>query len=297
MDGSRIQTAFLSPDEAPAELACAGDRPGDGLLEIARVGGRSGVVHSSARSPLKLLVPSRGMGDAVSVYATTFGGGLVEGDRIQLRLDAGPDTTTFLTTQSATKVYRSPRGIGAAQSLFATLAAGTTLVVWPDPIICFEDARYRQRQEFRLDRDASLVLVDWQTSGRRARGERWAFSRYESRNVVEIAGELAINDVLLFDREDGELNGTFRAGRFECFASIILLGSAVASFAESLHMQINSQQPNFRTTPICSCGRLGEAMILRLADQDPEGLSKYLRKALEPLMASLLGHDPWSRKW
>lgn len=42
-----------------------------------------------------------------------------------------------------------------------------------------------------LKRGASLVLVDWLTSGRMSRGEEWEFSRLESRNevILEVRGD------------------------------------------------------------------------------------------------------------
>ena len=48
-------------------------------------------------------------------------------------------------------------------------------------MVCFAGADFAQTQRYDLHADASLVLVDWMTSGRHASGERWAFSRYESR--------------------------------------------------------------------------------------------------------------------
>ena len=85
----------------------------------------------------------------------------------------------LLTTQASTKVYRSLRR--SRQSLSAAVDADALLAVLPDPIVCFSEADFVQTQRYDLRGDASLVMVDWITSGRHASGERWAFSRYESR--------------------------------------------------------------------------------------------------------------------
>lgn len=42
--------------------------------------------------------------DAVWVYAVTYGGGLVAGDIVQMKVEVGGGCTTVLTTQSSTKV-------------------------------------------------------------------------------------------------------------------------------------------------------------------------------------------------
>ena len=41
----------------------------------------------------------------------------------------------------------------------------------PDPVICFASSTYRQTQRFDLAESASLVLLDWMSSGRRESGE------------------------------------------------------------------------------------------------------------------------------
>ena len=79
-------------------------------------------------------------------------------------------------------------GQGCRQTLNLSVAEGGLAVVMPDPIVCFNDAQFTQRQRFDLDPSAGLVLVDTLSSGRRARGERWAMHHYESRNDIYVNG-------------------------------------------------------------------------------------------------------------
>ncbi|KAJ2686969.1 hypothetical protein GGH99_003363 [Coemansia sp. RSA 1285] len=68
------------------------------------------------------------------------------------------------------------------------VAPGSLACLLPDPVTCFEGAMYNQRQAVRLHdaQSSSLVLLDWMTSGRMSRGERWAFGKYFSVNVVSV---------------------------------------------------------------------------------------------------------------
>ena len=59
----------------------------------------------------------------------------------------------------------SPHQIAGAQALL------------PDPITCYSESRYVQRQKVALDVGGSVVSVDWLTAGRFANGERWDFER------------------------------------------------------------------------------------------------------------------------
>lgn len=69
----------------------------------------------------------------------------------------------------------------------------------PDPVTCFSAAKYEQFQTFYLDVNASLVLVDWCTSGRRERGEIWDFDYYRSTNHVMLAGKpLFLDSVMTY---------------------------------------------------------------------------------------------------
>ena len=124
-------------------------RAGQGILELRRIAGRTAATRIAATAPLKLLAPRR-PGHAAWIYTSTYGGGLVAGDEIDLQVRLGPGACGVLGTQSATKVYKSSEGAICRQSLAATVADEALLVVVPDPVICFADARYEQRQRIEL---------------------------------------------------------------------------------------------------------------------------------------------------
>ena len=124
---------------------------------------------------------------------STFGGGLVAGDHIDLDASIDENATCVLATQASTKVYRSNDGARPANRSGFALGE-TPMRAASDPLTCFAGADFEQRIAVDLDSTASLVLVDWLTSGRRVRGERWAFRRYLSRIDVRIAGKLAFRD-------------------------------------------------------------------------------------------------------
>src|SRR5689334_4145756 len=111
-------------------------------LSIARVGTASVVSHAYATPPLRLLIPDN-HGDAIWCFTSHLGGGFVDRDAIGLDVDVAPGASLWLTTQSSTKIYRSPGG--TEQQLRARAGAGARLAIVPDPIVCFRDARHTQR--------------------------------------------------------------------------------------------------------------------------------------------------------
>ena len=103
----------------------------------------------------------------------------------------------------------------------------------------FAHADYEQTQRVNMTGDAGLVLLDWLTAGRveggegghaegvegsRGEGERWAFARYRSHTEVRIDGECVLADGLWLDPAHGPLTGEHRMGRFNAFASVLILG-------------------------------------------------------------------------
>lgn len=264
--------------------------PGRGVLALER-GARGTVVRAArANSPLKLLLP-RNHGRGVWAYLASFGGGLVDGDSIHVEVDVGAGATGLLSTQSATKVYRSPRG--CRQELHARVGEDGLLVVLPDPVACFTGARYTQETTVTLAPRASLVLLDAFTCGRAARGERWAFSHYLARTLIQRAGVPLFLDAIRLTPEEGPL--PTRMGRFEALALLAVFGPEVASLREAL---LRPSAPlRRRASVIETASPLGEdGALLRVAATSVEEAMSAVRSRLR-LLPPLLGDDPLSRKW
>jgi urease accessory protein len=271
------------------------DAPGSGLIEISTVAGRNAVTRMRATSPLKLLAP-RHHARCASVFTSTFGGGLVAGDHVDLHFRARAGTTCWLGTQASTKVYKSRAGVGARQTLHATVEPGATLFSFSDPVACFAGARYEQRQRFEVDSAGGLVAIDWYTSGRKAHGERWAFDRYDARTDVFIADDHILADAVLLDAAHGPLDARFRTGGFDCFATLTIVGAPVARLADQVLAAVNAEPLARSMSPLSSASPLRGGAVLRVAGDGPESVARYLRQHLSGV-EELLGDDPWARKW
>lgn len=276
----------------PAGIA-AGGAPGRGAVTVARGPRGSVVTRAYAASPLKWLTP-RNAGDAAWVFAASYGGGLVGGDRLDLdvRVDAG--ASAFLSTQASTKVYRSTAG--AETVLRARVAPGGLLVSVPDPVVCFADSAYRQTQAFELDADAALVAVDWMTSGRLGSGERWAFVEYASTTSLRLDGRIAMHDAVRLSRRDGDL--ATRLGRADVLALAVIAGDPLGIEAARVVDAVAAIAPARCPEVMVSASALpgGGGCVVRLAGTRVEAVRERLRALLD-FVPVLLGDDPWARKW
>jgi urease accessory protein len=275
----------------PAPVCDASLSAGEGALAVAHDGVRSVVTRARAASPLRLLMPKND-GSAAWVYTSTFGGGLVGGDCIDLDVAVGPRAACFLSTQSSTKVYRSRSG--AESRVSARVASGGFLAMVPDPVVCFRASRFRQLQRVDLVGDASLVFVDWVTSGRRAAGERWAFHEYTTCLQVRVDGRLLVHDAVTLQAADIDVSE--RMGRFEVLALVVMAGPRVRQAATALAAQVGAAPLGRRADRITSAAVVGDGCVLRVVGVSVEDVARTVREWCACVPREL-GDDPWSRKW
>jgi urease accessory protein len=240
---------------------------------------------------MKLLTPIA-RGKSVWAYTSSFGGGLVAGDQTQLEVKVSGGARCFFGTQSSTKVYRNPAALPCEHVTHATVAEDAFLVFAPEPVQAFADSHYTQRQKFHLAPGAGLVLLDWFSAGRTARGERWAFKHLESRNDIFIGGERALVDSILLNSD--ELAA--RMGRFNCIATLLLIGPSVKLAAEGLLQQIAARPVEKRAALACSASPVSGGALLRVAGEEVEAVRRELGGHLT-FLRDILGDDPWARKW
>ena len=265
---------------------------GSAHLTFTRSGVETVLTRAFATSPAKLIETKR-RGLACWVYAATLGGGFVGGDDIGLRAEVTAGARALLTTQASTKIYRSLRP--SRQSLTATVGADALLAVVPDPIVCFAGAHFTQTQRYDLHADASLVMVDWMTSGRHAAGERWAFSRYESRFDIRRGAQRIFFDALVLEPNIDSV--AERMGRFDVVLTAVLTGPLVAAASADVVNRV-SQSPIFTGQDLIVSAyplRHGGA-LLRMAGSSVERMGRALRAELA-FLSPLIGDDLWSRKW
>lgn len=267
--------------------------PGAGVVHAEHVAGRTAITKLAARSPLKLLAPRQG--DDATVYVGSYGGGLLGGDRLSLRVHVGRAATLTLGTQSSTKIYRTHAGVAAAQTLDAHVEEDASLFVLPDPLTPFAGSVYEGLQRISLAPSASLVLVDWVTGGRTARGERWELARYSSHTEIFVGDRVAFTDGLLLDPAHGSLITEHRMGRFNCIATAIVLGHRFAPACAALHGRIRTEQVPRRADTLLVTSPTTGGFAVRAAGVRTDAVTHRLRECLVSLEPTLAGY--WSRKW
>ena len=279
------------------------------MLVVNRVHDASTVTACFATNPVKLLIP-RSRGNCVCTYVSSFGGGFVPGDQTRLDVRIGPGARCFIGTQASTKIYRNPGLLPCGNSTNALVGSNGVLVFAPAPVQPFAESCYDQRQQFELGTGAGLALLDWFTSGRSARGERWRFKSFSTRNEVRWAAPgpglitngtaplsgPAFVDACRLDNQDGSLSLPQRSGRWNCFATLLLIGAPFQGAADLMLEETGAIPPGRRASLLVSASRIRQGAVLRLAAEQPADVEDHLRRHW-PKVTKVLGDDPWSRKF
>lgn len=284
------QAPATRPPVTPVETE---SRSGEGRIVIERNGDQSRVIRSAATSPLRLLAPRAGQ-QCAWVFTSTYGGGLLGGDSIRLDVEVGAAARCLLSTQASTKIYRTI-GPPSRQELNVRVRSGAVVVSAPDPIVCYNRAWYEQRQHFELEPGAAMLAIDWLTSGRHARGERWAFDRYDSRTQVMLSGRCVVRDSVVLDPSDGPLESPQRMGKVDCYATVLIIGRPLEAHVARLLEWIASQ-PAPGEAVLLSASPVQGGAIIRIAAATTEGVAHWLRDRLG-FITGLVGQSPWARKW
>ena len=132
------------------------------------------------------------------VYVQNPTGGVFAGDRLELAVTAESGARLHLTTQSATKLYRS-EGEQARQLVQFTLAPGAYVEHVPDSLIPQGGSRFLQRVLVDLDETATFVGAETIAPGRRAFGERFAYEFLELSTEVRCGGRELFVERLRFE--------------------------------------------------------------------------------------------------
>jgi urease accessory protein len=239
--------------------------------------------HTRARSPVRLLRPTFPGSRAGAVCLVTYGGGLVDGDVVDVALEVEPGAVLVVFTQASTKVFRG----ASRQSIRADVQG--TLVLVPDPVACFAGARYTQRIDVDLRGAGACVVLDGYTSGRPAYGERWAFDGLDMRTTITQDGRVVVRDALRLDVADGPIAP--RAGRFEAFATALAIGGAGVEPVGRSILASALVTPEAVVAP----SPLPGGAIARIAAVSPARALTEARRALRNL-PDIDGVDPWASR-
>ncbi|KAJ3077236.1 hypothetical protein HDU98_006423 [Podochytrium sp. JEL0797] len=209
---------------------------------------QEGRIHMSGPSletlsctyPLRLMSPKgQRTQKHRDVFMLSFGGGLVGGDVVDLKVVVDGGASLALLTQGSTKVFKKKDKGNTLQSVRGHIAKDSLLCVLPDPVVPFCEANFISDQTMLIEKEGSLVFLDWMCAGRiqASTHEAWQFARYESRVDLRVAChcESSPNKFKTVARDAWLLGPESEKDAFgaTCLGSLVMLGPRVKSLVDA----------------------------------------------------------------
>ncbi|KNH20706.1 urease accessory protein UreD [Arthrobacter sp. ZBG10] len=224
--------------------SAAAKRPARGQLElgIEMRGGRSIASSQYHRGALRVLRPHY-LDDSgqVCYVLVNPGGAYLGADLFLLDVEVRAGADLLLTTQSATKVYRTP-GSFAEQRMAVRLGEGARLELMPDQLIAYREASYRQHSAFTVRPSSALVMAEVVTPGWSPDGAAFGYEEVRLRNEVRVLAdhgglELLLLDNLLIQPPARDVTGLGFMEGFSHLGSLVVVDARVdQALADELHL-------------------------------------------------------------
>ncbi|MGX4607678.1 urease accessory protein UreD [Priestia sp. JNUCC 25] len=159
----------------------------------------------------------------VCYYILNPGGGYLDGDTYKLNICLREKAQVTLTTQSATKVYKTPYE-QAYQETIITLDKGSHLEYIPDPLIAYEHARYKQKNIIHMDKEATLICSDILTPGWSPNGKQFSYNMLQLITKIYMEEQIVVYDHLKLQPNIKEINGMGYMEEFSHLGSMFAIG-------------------------------------------------------------------------
>lgn len=192
-------------------------------LELDYIREKTRVTRMVSRVPLRLLETGQHQ-HAVEIQLSSYGGGILQGDRVALNIRCGDRTGLRLKSQANTHVYRNDIQQEAIQRLSADCGERTVIEVIPEPVVLHAGADFRQEQAWNISESTDFVLADWMQSGRSESNEQFAFKRFESRVLIALDDQPVLEENFICRPEMDDIRSPALFGPYDLMLNIYMLG-------------------------------------------------------------------------
>ena len=243
MKESMALRSLIEPDN----IIDAGDSPIEpnqwSTLEVSLCGTETRAIACRSVAPLRM-VSSRLSGKTCHVRVSQYGGGMVDGDHVSLRVACRKSSRLMMSSVGNLQVYKSNLK-GCSQRIVGEVEEGALAVVAPDPVVLHADSIYRSSQEWHVHSRASLIVAELMIGGRIENGERFLFQEYSGDFLIFLDEKPVFRDSFRFVPAINNYRdpATF-AGRSHML-SVFLIGAMCHHMADLL----TSEAIRLRTIP------------------------------------------------
>ncbi len=193
--------------------------------------GSTRISHQYCESPLQWLGPLDPLVARPCLYLRNPNGGLLAGDQHSVSIQLDPDSHLRIKTQGATRLHP---GL-STQHIDITLAARSSLIWIPHPMIPGQNSEFKQTIAIEMDPTARLAYADVWTAGRLGMREKWQFHRLVSSLAITHQGIPVVSDGVDLKYPHAHVQSAGILGSYPCWGSCYLMGDWEVTWATTVN--------------------------------------------------------------
>jgi len=278
-------STVVAPPGSTAPLPAAAT---DGEVSLALAVKRSDTVVTRRyqRAPLRVFTPRSDESGLLQAVVANISGGLVGGDRLEVKVELGPGARALVLGQAAEKVYRALPGSHCSLDTRLEVGEGGWLEYMPQGTILFDGCRLRRQTTVCVQGDARALVGEMLVLGRVSSGEELADVAFNESWTVKVDGRLAWADRLrLPEGQAWLLSANAGFGGARALATLLYLAPDAAGQLDTARQVIADCAQGTRASVSCP----GPLLVLRLLDEDPARLREALGRCWAALRQRLAG--------
>lgn len=178
-------------------------------------------------------------------YILNPGGGFLDGDSYRMQISLDKNAQLTLTTQSATKIYKTPKTL-AYQETEIHLKEGSYFEYIPDPIIGYRDAKYQQKTVTYMEKGATVLYADIITPGWSPDGDRFSYDMLQLMNEIYLDGELVVYDHIKLSPKSQAIDALGYMEGYSHLGSMIVVGEKTTpDFIDKMYQMLHESEGDF----------------------------------------------------
>jgi urease accessory protein len=256
-------------------------------MHLSDAGGKTVLRNIHTTPPFliqKALYPDVEYPKMAYIYIMSSSGGILQGDRLDMQFDVGPNAVSHITTQAATKVYGMEFG-DASQKVAINLGAGSYLEFLPLQIIPYRDSKYYQDVKISIASDSVLVYSEVISSGRVASGERFVMDACRLKLRVFEHEKLVCTDVMNIEPKVSRDLVVSSFGNKENLGTVYLIGNKIKeNMIKEMDLGHFDDPIGFSSLP-GECG-----FVIRMLSNDSEKIFEMINYIAFKVRRTILAH-------
>lgn len=230
----------MSPTSLGFRKASTSDEVAGSLhLEVAPRGPVTRPVTADGRGVLRVMQPLYLDDSGQVTYMVMNPGGAYFGEKYRYKVAVQPHANLLLTTQGATRIYRTPAEPAVHEAWFA-IGAQARLEYLPDQTIAYKNADYHQSSHITAAPDAQGFFAEILTPGWDPEGTMFTYSDVWLRTDVRTADSkklVFVDNIRMQPRALGhDIDGIGYLEGASHMGSVLILGShTVGAYADHVH--------------------------------------------------------------